>query len=548
MGFREEAEVEMAGALRAAITRLTEPALREFESLRVAFDVRSEAVTEELKAAPNSIDPTWLRGIIDQVAHRAGQEAASAAQASHSHELEEARRRWNAERAEAETQLASARAEAAVRREADRQERAALTASLEQARAQLDEARAQVEAARSETERALAAPMRELGDTRAQLEDARAQVQQARAELARVADAAAARSATVAPPAAEPLREAKAATSGPVDGSDEPWTEVEAVQMSAQTPIEAGHTVNVEASAPASAPPAGASLPGAEADPAAATVRALDEAGNLTQVLDALLDGLGVVFPRAALFVVVSRSQRLQGRRSIGYKGGAEITKTFELPLDVDSPLTRVVKSGRATVVGNDRPSDRELTAADAQPWNVTLPVMMGDQVVAVVHADRGERMVDSGPSFDGANALTISELLVRHAGHRLAALAASAQMTFSDVSREAPVLPEAVEAPAERPRQEAPQPIEDARRYARLLVSEIRRYTQANVLAGLSDRSLDERLKSEIERCRALYARRMRPGAGATVNCFDEALAEMLVSDARGRSAAVEEPVGAHL
>jgi hypothetical protein len=491
MDFRDDAELQMASALRALITRITEPALREFESLRVAFDVRSEAVAAELMVGPNSIDPTCFRGIIDQLTHRAGERA--------------------------EVELASVRAEAEAQYEADRREHAALTAALEQAKVQLDSMRAEVETARVDAERALAAPMRELADTRAQLEDARAQVQQAREEIARITEAAAARSDS-ARAAVEAIAGAREATAPEICAED-------VIQSASEFPV-------------------GANPPGDGPDQVATTIRALGESANLTQVLDALLDGLGVVFPRVALFVVMSRSQRLQGWRSIGFNGAAAISKKFELSLATDSVLTRAVKTGRATVAGSEAP-DRDQMAADTRLWSVTIPVTIGDRVVAVVHGDAGERLVDSSSSFDREVALTVSDLLVRHAGDRLATLTASAQMTFSDLTSDAPALSDAIEGSAERPRQEAPRPTEEARRYARLLVSEIKRYTQANGLA-LPDRNLDERLKGEIERCRTLYIKRVPPDAGGTINCFDEVLVEMLGGSASDRPAAIEEPVGA--
>ena len=114
--------------------------------------------------------------------------------------------------------------------------------------------------------------------------------------------------------------------------------------------------------------------------------------------------------------------------------------------------------------------------------------------------------------------------MLVRHAGRRFAALTASARTAFGDLIREAPTTPEPIAEPADQARLEEPGRHEDARRYACLLVSEIKRYNEANPLAGLPDRSLPERLKGEIERCTNVYARRL-----ATFNFFDEALCEIL-------------------
>lgn len=138
--------------------------------------------------------------------------------------------------------------------------------------------------------------------------------------------------------------------------------------------------------------------------------------------------------------------------------------------------------------------------------------------------------MGKAAPSFDRGTALKVSDMLVRRAGRRLTALTASAQLAFGELIREAPpTTPDAIDAAAKRARQEEPLRVEDARRYASLLASEIKRYKEANVLAGLPDRNLHERLEGEIERCRSVYARRVPPEAGATFNGFDEALFETL-------------------
>ena len=91
----------------------------------------------------------------------------------------------------------------------------------------------------------------------------------------------------------------------------------------------------------------------AEADPVRAIYRAIDGAADLSQVLDALVDGVGTLFPRAALFVVKTKSKRLQGWRSVGFTGVAAITREFEFPLTTDSALTRAVTASRTIFTGD---------------------------------------------------------------------------------------------------------------------------------------------------------------------------------------------------
>lgn len=510
MGFRDDAEARTTAAFRGLIAGVTDRALGELEALRVAFDVRCEALTAAL-AGSSCIDPTWLHGVVDQLALAAGEEADAAARASRSQALEEAQARSESERAEADKRLALVRAESAAQREADQLEHAALTKALAQARAEVDairartraqleaasdaqtrlleETHAQLEAARIDAERAVAAGLDATEDLRAQLEDVRALAQRAQAETDRVEKAAEIR-----------LETARA--------------EFEAHRAS-------------EAATRALLPPGGANAPGDLLGRLSTALRTIDEAASLPPVLDALLDCVGALFPRAALFIV--HSDQLQGWRSIGFDGVTAITKQFAWPLTNDSVLTRAVATGRAVVTDDSRVPGADRAAAEGGPWTVTLPVGIGSRVVAVVYADEGARTGDSALSLDRRMAVNLTDMLIRHAGQRLAALTSTPRMVGGGLAPQAPITLEAVDASAARARQEEPRRLEDAKRYARLLVSEIKRYQQAHVLAALPDRSLQERLKDEIERCRSLYARRVPPDAGATNNCFDEALVEML-------------------
>jgi hypothetical protein len=69
----------------------------------------------------------------------------------------------------------------------------------------------------------------------------------------------------------------------------------------------------------------------------------------------------------------------------------------------------------------------------------------------------------------------------------------------------------------------------ESARRYARLLVSEIKLYHEDEVAAGRRERDLAARLGGEIARARGLYEQRVPPGQRATANHFHEELVRTL-------------------
>ena len=67
------------------------------------------------------------------------------------------------------------------------------------------------------------------------------------------------------------------------------------------------------------------------------------------------------------------------------------------------------------------------------------------------------------------------------------------------------------------------------ARRYARLLVSEIKLYNEAAVQIGRQKRDLLTRLKPEIDRARKLYAQRISPAVDSRGALFQQELVQTL-------------------
>jgi hypothetical protein len=291
-----------------------------------------------------------------------------------------------------------------------------------------------------------------------------------------------------------------------------------------------------------------------EADPVRAIYRAIDGAADLSQVLDALVDGVGVLFPRAALFVVKTKSKRLQGWRSVGFTGVAAITREFEFPLTTDSALTRAVTASRTIFTGDGQ------SAQSAEAWTVTFPVTTGGRVVAVVHADGGAPSGDPVAAFDRDTALDLGHTLVRMAGERIGALTMSARAAFGNVMNVAPAdtTPEVAPMVTSTPAHVTPINIHSARvngthvngshtapqvavvpetaaaaipdaavLVASQLISELNRYGQA-ATAPPADERLQERLAGQIEGARTQAPAPAEPAASA-LGLFDEALGKML-------------------
>ena len=103
---------------------------------------------------------------------------------------------------------------------------------------------------------------------------------------------------------------------------------------------------------------------------------------------------------------------------------------------------------------------------------------------------------------------------------------------------------PEAAETPAPAPRRrygaDVELPIEvaneeerrlhtDARRFARLLVSEIKLYNEQKVVEGRSQNDLYERLQKDIDRSREMYDKRVRPEVAQRYDYFHHELVNTL-------------------
>ena len=67
------------------------------------------------------------------------------------------------------------------------------------------------------------------------------------------------------------------------------------------------------------------------------------------------------------------------------------------------------------------------------------------------------------------------------------------------------------------------------ARRYARLLVSEIRLYHESAVIDGRRDRDLATRLGGEIARARVMYEQRVPPHVRGRADYFHDELVQTL-------------------
>src|SRR5437899_7332030 len=232
-----------------------------------------------------------------------------------------------------------------------------------------------------------------------------------------------------------------------------------------------------------------------------AAIRAMDRARSLTDVFDALSVGAEREAPRAALLLI--RDAMLRGWRFTGFGASFDGPHDFQLPIDqsgVVADALRTVSPVSATSAERAPAPPFDLPSGRAR---IAFPMTIAGHPVAVLYADEGPD--DSAASAGRTGWAVAVEILARHAGRSLEALTAfKTAATLTDRAPLQPIIPAGTGGDGPSDADEA------ARRYARLLVSEIKMYHEADVTAGRRDGNLAVRLGGEIQRARSLYEQRV--------------------------------------
>ena len=238
----------------------------------------------------------------------------------------------------------------------------------------------------------------------------------------------------------------------------------------------------------------------------------MDAARSLSDVLSALIGSAGAEAPRVALFVV--EGVELRAWKSQGFPAPAS---PLHVNLKEPGLLTDVMRRREAVTTNDARPP--AFAALPADRAAIAVPLLVGTQPVAVLYADD----VSEGPASAPASWPEAIQILGRHASvilaHLTAARAADAMRRSLAPTGAAPGNTAAA----------APDDGNSARRYARLLVSEIKLYNEAAVRLGRQKRDLLERLKPEIDRARKLYEQRVSSSVDSRGALFQQELIQTL-------------------
>ena len=297
-----------------------------------------------------------------------------------------------------------------------------------------------------------------------------------------------------------------------------------------------------------------------------ASLSALEKGTSLSEVLTVLVNEVAQYVDRAAMFIV-------KGPSAIGwYARGVEPTdviKQVNVPLNADTVLRNVNNSRHALrgAMLHSPGTSQALARLGGNPQAVlAVPLILRDKLAAILYCDTTQEEVPP-PAAD------LIEILVLFAGKTIDMLslapktantgptAAPAAARPAPAPAPRPAAPPPAAPPDEggstvmfnaqqmnalRPQASAPRPAppppaaaamspeetkahEDAKRFARLVVSEIKLYNEAKVNEGRRHKDIYERLKEDIERGRQMYADRVAPSVRDSTNYFYDELVRIL-------------------
>jgi hypothetical protein len=319
-----------------------------------------------------------------------------------------------------------------------------------------------------------------------------------------------------------------------------------------------------------------------------ASLAAIEKGTSLSEVLTYLVNEVSQHVNRAAMFIV-------KGPSAIGwYSRGiepSEAVKQINVPLNADT-MFRTVYNGRTALRGSltNSPATQQLFArlGGRAGGALAVPLVLRDKLAAILYCDTptpeipqpaadlievlvlfAAKIVDvlsvaprppvgrtttAGNTAERAAAIRAGGEEVRErAGIPRAAAAppppasaeeGSSTVMFNPASvgamrQTAPAAaaarPAAVPAPSAPLTPELQKAHEDAKRFARLVVSEIKLYNETKVNEGRRQKDLYERLKEDIERGRQMYGERVASTIRDSTNYFYDELVRILAGGDAG-------------
>jgi hypothetical protein len=259
-----------------------------------------------------------------------------------------------------------------------------------------------------------------------------------------------------------------------------------------------------------------------------AAAASIYESGSQAEILRHLLEGEARFAGRVALFVV--KGNAINGWQGIGFEDNDAI-KTVSV--NTGSGLVGKAIEARNPAAGSPQEFDPGFITAMKSPADdqcLVLPLVVKDKVAAVIYADAG---TVPGGTLDASGL----QALTRFAAVwlELAALRKASGSAMEEVSPPQPAGTLAASAPAAAPATSGSEEDElhkKARRFAKLLVEEIKLYNQPRVEEGRQHKDLYDRLKVDIEKSRSTYDKRYAESAVASADYFTQELIRILAEN----------------
>jgi hypothetical protein len=260
-----------------------------------------------------------------------------------------------------------------------------------------------------------------------------------------------------------------------------------------------------------------------------AAAAAILESGSQADILRHLLEGEARFAERVALFVV--KGNAISGWQGIGFEDTDAIKN---LSIQVGSGLVGKAIQARNPAAGAAQEFDAGFVKSMKAPADgqcLVLPLVVKDKVAAMIYADAG---TVPGGTLDSSGL----QALTRFAAIwlELAALRKAGGSSAADEA--APSQPAAAMAASEPASAAAGSGSEEdelhkkARRFAKLLVEEIKLYNQPRVEEGRQHKDLYDRLKVDIEKSRSTYDKRYAESAVASADYFTQELIRILADN----------------
>jgi hypothetical protein len=272
-----------------------------------------------------------------------------------------------------------------------------------------------------------------------------------------------------------------------------------------------------------------------------AAVMAIQEGNSQSEILRHLLEGAARFAGRVALFVV--KGGAVNGWQGIGFEDNDVIRN---VSLESSGGLAGQAVQGRMVAAGpvaQFDPGFENLVRTPAQDNCVVLPLVVKDKVAALVYADgglttSGSMDVSAMTALTRFVALWLEVCALRKSG-AAAPLVEEAQTFYAAAANVATPAASSVPAnfpagvpvssPGFSPEGDESDLHKKARRFAKLLVEEIKLYNQPKVAEGKQNRDLYDRLREDIEKSRATYDKRYGDSPVAGADYFTQELIRIL-------------------